>query len=170
MKYIFLSVFLFPITLFGQDLFFTINPFGANRYEFLNFSHGTNYTWDFGDGTYSDEYSPIHVFDSAKTYNVCLICDSVRFCRDIQIDEEEIDLIRIYPVPIQSIVTIDLNQIEYDIDFVEIYCPEGIRIYLSNDNNKLFSLDLSDEENGLFSIIVWVKDFDKKRYMTTFQK
>lgn len=171
MKYIFLSVFLFPITLFGQDLFFTVNPFGINRFEFINYSDTPNTIWDFGDGTYSDEYSPIHIFDSSKTYKVCLICDTVRYCKEVDISEPIDNLIRVYPVPVQSIVTVDLLSIEVDIDFVEIYCPEGIRIYLSKSiNNKLFSLDLSDEENGWFTIIVWTKDVPRKQYITTFQK
>lgn len=170
MKNIIFIVCFLPLFCYSQNLYFTINPAGNKRFEFLNFSDITNTIWDFGDGSISEEFSPFHEFDSAKTYKVCLICDTLKFCRNLEIKDPQFQPIRVYPVPVRTIVTVDLMAIESDIDFVEIYCPEGLRIYLSNNNYKLFSIDLSDEESGIFTVLVWTKDNPKKNFVTTFQK
>lgn len=36
----------------------------------------TDWQWDFGDGEFSYESNPVHVYDSAGTYNVCLVASS----------------------------------------------------------------------------------------------
>ncbi len=60
---------------------------------FTNLSGGsiTNYDWEFGDGNFSSEENPVHVFDSSGFYNVCLtITDSVSGCTDMFCDSVEI--------------------------------------------------------------------------------
>lgn len=49
--------------------------------DFLNSSTGADmYTWYFGDGTQSGEYSPSHTYDSAGTYLVKMIAQSENDC------------------------------------------------------------------------------------------
>jgi len=47
---------------------------GMNGIQFLDQSFGgpTSWTWDFGDGTTSGEQNPIHEFEEAGEYEVCL--------------------------------------------------------------------------------------------------
>ncbi len=49
--------------------------------------NSTNWLWYFGDGDTSTLQNPIHTYDSAGTYNVCLtvtsICDTVTICDSI---------------------------------------------------------------------------------------
>jgi PKD repeat protein len=43
-------------------------------YKFINNSHGEEnyFSWDFGDGTISNEFNPLHVYSDTGTYTVCL--------------------------------------------------------------------------------------------------
>ncbi len=55
---------------------------------FINTSQAADsFYWDFGDGEYSNEINPDHVYTSDVEYNICLIayasCGSNEFCRTI---------------------------------------------------------------------------------------
>ena len=56
----------------GDTLFFTSTSVDAVDYE-----------WDFGDGGSSSLMNPLHVYNSAGTYEVCLTVYSVNECEDI---------------------------------------------------------------------------------------
>ncbi|MEO5675102.1 MAG: PKD domain-containing protein [Chitinophagales bacterium] len=51
---------------------------------------GLNFFWTFGDGTSSTDINPVHSYDSAGTYTVCLIstslCAADTFCSEIIIE------------------------------------------------------------------------------------
>jgi PKD domain/Secretion system C-terminal sorting domain len=71
----------------------------------------TSWHWDFGDGSISQDTSPVHIYDQMGVYNVCLIvcnaysCDTL--CREVKlgvVGVEEIEilsthLLSIYPNP-----------------------------------------------------------------------
>ncbi|MBE9469518.1 MAG: PKD domain-containing protein [Bacteroidetes bacterium] len=62
--------------------FFSYLPDMANKsVQFNDESFGdniTNYQWDFGDGDFSNEKNPYHLYDSYGFYNVCLsVFDSI---------------------------------------------------------------------------------------------
>jgi len=67
---------------------------GSNTLAFNNFSTGTyiyQYIWDFGDGTTSFEFEPVHTWPQAGIYHVCLavvgpICGDV-FCSDVTVGD-----------------------------------------------------------------------------------
>lgn len=50
--------------------------------NFINLSSGGNIDllWDFGDGTYSTEYSLVHTYDTCGTYNVILTATGTNTC------------------------------------------------------------------------------------------
>ncbi len=54
-------------------------------YQFYNYSSpDTKYwKWNFGDGTYSHEFSPLHRFPGPGVYEVCLTAYSSDFCEDV---------------------------------------------------------------------------------------
>ena len=62
-----------------------------NRREFidLSFLEPTDWHWDFGDGSYSSEVSPVHWFPSNGVYKVCQTVSnsngSNTFCREVTI-------------------------------------------------------------------------------------
>ena len=54
---------------------------GQLTIDFLNASTGADmYTWYFGDGTQSNDYSPSHTYDSVGTYSVKMIAQSENDC------------------------------------------------------------------------------------------
>lgn len=65
-----------------------------NTYQFFNYSSGNNFTshWDFGDGTSSDEFEPMHSYSEPGVYEVCLnilaqdSCSS-QYCMTIYIED-----------------------------------------------------------------------------------
>ena len=56
----------------------TLNP----MVEFLNLSSSGNVIWDFDDDFYSDEWEPIHYFDSAGLYDIQLTLVDENGCKD----------------------------------------------------------------------------------------
>lgn len=64
---------------------YVLIPMGTNGVIFNNISSGnpTGWSWDFGDGNYTDEWAPIHEYDAPGTYSVCLtIWSSDSLCYD----------------------------------------------------------------------------------------
>lgn len=59
----------------GASFGYSMNPRGLSVL-FSNQSHGGSeqmlWTWDFGDGTSSQEFSPVHSYTAAGVYKVCL--------------------------------------------------------------------------------------------------
>ncbi|MCX6666441.1 MAG: PKD domain-containing protein, partial [Euryarchaeota archaeon] len=67
-------------------------PYNALTYQAIQFdgsnSHGTdgiivNYTWNFGDGIYGYDLSPLHSYDSAGTFSVTLTVKDINDLQDI---------------------------------------------------------------------------------------
>tara|TARA_B100001741_G_scaffold313793_1_gene322051 strand:+ start:5551 stop:6612 length:1062 start_codon:yes stop_codon:yes gene_type:complete len=56
----------------------TLNP----MVEFFNLSSSGNVIWDFDDDFYSDEWEPIHYFDSAGLYDIQLTLEDENGCKD----------------------------------------------------------------------------------------
>jgi PKD repeat protein len=56
-----------------------------------NLSTEGNYLWDFGDGSQSEEFSPIHIYAEPGVYTVCLTlideCGTLTICKEIEIVE-----------------------------------------------------------------------------------
>jgi PKD repeat protein len=59
----------------------------AVSFDNLSFNSGTSYFWDFGDGTTSFSFEPLHAFINAGTYTVCLTVDDGNGCTDTFCDQ-----------------------------------------------------------------------------------
>jgi PKD repeat protein len=62
----------------GCQAFFEFypDPFGSpDSYQFTDLSTGNifSWNWDFGDGTFSQEQNPIHLFPGPGAYEICLV-------------------------------------------------------------------------------------------------
>ena len=65
---------------------------------FFNQSRGLSAHWDFGDGTVSTSRNPSHTYNTAGTYNVCLVSiDSTTSCTDTICQSVKIDSIVVIP-------------------------------------------------------------------------
>lgn len=65
-----------------------------NKVKCYNYSErATRYRWDFGDGTNSNEKSPVHVYKEAGTYTITLVVKNgmgeTSYSSDIKIEPEE---------------------------------------------------------------------------------
>ena len=84
------------------------------RFTDLSYYAPTNWVWDFGDGSSSNAMSPVHVFPSDGTFEVCLTASnqlsSDTFCRTLVIgtgisaanEAQPLDLVSVFPNPAQS--------------------------------------------------------------------
>ncbi|MCB0574594.1 MAG: PKD domain-containing protein, partial [Saprospiraceae bacterium] len=77
-----------PVAQFRHDIEDTLAPL-AVTFTDLSYYAPTNWHWDFGDGSVSQDTSPVHVFPAAGTYNVCLTVSNAfaadTFCRQVQV-------------------------------------------------------------------------------------
>jgi len=80
----------------AQFTFYPDSIAGSNSVHFVDLSYGniTNWHWDFGDSTYSEEQNPTHVYASADHYHVCLVVEDMEngavlchstWCREVEI-------------------------------------------------------------------------------------
>ncbi|MCB0523638.1 MAG: PKD domain-containing protein, partial [Saprospiraceae bacterium] len=62
-----------------------IDSFGCEPFELhtQNTSSGTNfYVWDFGDGSFSTEYSPVHIYEEAGVYTLTMEMTDLFGCQN----------------------------------------------------------------------------------------
>ena len=79
---------------------FTTSTRGCVPYTpiFKNISKGgTDWIWEFGDGTFSTDFEPIHVYNTVGSYNVRLIAIDTSTCN--RIDTSAYFTITVYPIP-----------------------------------------------------------------------
>lgn len=77
------------------DYRYISDPVNPLKTTFTDLSSGNinRWRWNFGDGGFSDDRNPVHIFQSAGKYNVCLTAynaDSVSVCSDVKCDSLEI--------------------------------------------------------------------------------
>ncbi|HZG00683.1 MAG TPA: gliding motility-associated C-terminal domain-containing protein, partial [Chitinophagales bacterium] len=61
----------------------TQNEANPRLYTFTNQSTGaTTYSWDFGDGSLSNEVNPMHIYGGVGQYEVCLVAMNAGPCPD----------------------------------------------------------------------------------------
>lgn len=83
------------------DFFFTPSSVSTMNPEFslTNLSNNGMYLWDFGDESFSNDFEPYHMFDSAGWHSVTLFVEDENGCRD-SISKEilmEVDMIVYMP-------------------------------------------------------------------------
>ena len=77
------------------DYHYAIDPVDLFKTHFTDQSSGNinGWHWDFGDGSFSYDRNPTHIFPSFGKYRVCLTAynvDSVSVCNDVKCDSVEI--------------------------------------------------------------------------------
>lgn len=66
--------------------------------QFENLSlGGTDWLWEFGDGTFSTDFEPTHIYAATGTYNVRLIASDTTTCN--KVDTSGYFAITVYPIP-----------------------------------------------------------------------
>lgn len=112
---------------------FNFNIISGRTVAFNNTSvNGETYLWDFGDGTISNEFSPVHTFDSALVYRVKLTVENPcgTYNRSVLVDLtptatsdlNERSEIHIYPNP--AATTLQIKS-ELDIHLIRVFSMDG---------------------------------------------
>ncbi|MCF8228657.1 MAG: PKD domain-containing protein [Bacteroidales bacterium] len=111
--------------------------------------------WDFGDGNTSNEMHPIHQYENAGTYKICLTienelgfytsCDSLKVETGTNIEEYTI-----FPNPATNLITITQNIKKNT--FVKIFNIKGQLMQSYQTCEKLSKLDISDLPRGFYLI------------------
>ena len=140
-----------PIASFNH----TINN---NSVSFTNSSdNATTYNWDFGDGTFSTDENPTHIYTATGSFIVQL---TITNCGKTSVKSENVvintlnnsefnlEKTTIYPNPVNDILKIENNS---SIEKIEIYDYSG-KIIVTNfsvDNN-LILLNVSSLNSGIY--------------------
>ncbi|MCC6815096.1 MAG: S8 family serine peptidase [Saprospiraceae bacterium] len=155
-----LKVYIFPQVSFDQKI-------GTNNsVAFENFSTQIKeLNWDFGDGTFSNELNPIHVFPESKVYNVTLSvtnpCGTNKLSRLIDLSQVAVKnldraKIQIAPNPTNGIVNIAA---ESKIHSIELLAINGTTLIQKRGiNETLIKLNLSGIESGIYILKLGLED------------
>jgi PKD repeat protein len=129
--------------------------------KFTNTSvNADTYIWDFGDGTFSNEFHPTHTFDSAKVYRVKLTISNPcgNYSRSVLVDllftanEEILDEvdIAIFPNPADEYMTV---KSKYRIKSFLLYNAEGKIVGRKESiNAKEFTVSLRSLPSGMYKL------------------
>jgi len=130
--------------------------------SFMNFSSENYITeWDFGDGNFSSETNPVHVFPEAgdyvvslKVYNRNLACDTiskiVTVSAPVQSAELVKDEITIYPNPVKERIYILGLEMPFDL---AIYDLSGREKVINKEYKESF-VDIGGLEPGIYILEV----------------
>lgn len=117
--------------------------------------------WDFGDGTTSQDTSPVHIYPQPNIYNVCLIVSNINssdtICRVVNvgvssINEEQtspFDII-IYPNPVSSNLVMGLKGLDYLRGSVFMYDIAGRQVASKIWTGQYLDLDMSHLQAGIY--------------------
>ena len=148
--------------------------FSNGTYHFINNSVGaTSYLWDFGDGTTSTEFEPVHTYQNANDYTVTLIaendCGSDTTQSVISFTDNAYLLVSgptIYPNPAKSVVNI---RAEKEINSIEVYNLQGVKVFSQKISGLVTKININSLAAGSYFIKVNYMDgsFSKTKVTKT---
>ncbi|RLD62033.1 MAG: hypothetical protein DRJ05_01310 [Bacteroidetes bacterium] len=113
------------------DFAYEAEPSSATTINFLDLSVGspTFWFWDFGDGAFSEEQDPVHIYGSEGFYQVCLfIEDTTGLCYDFYCQEIYVGDSAGYIVTVSG----------YVLDEFDFYPVTDHEVFISIDSNYIF--------------------------------
>ena len=151
---------------------------GTTTVNFFNASFALGnptYLWEFGDNTTSDDENPIHNYDAAGTYNVCLTVteavdctDKICFVIDTNVDQECASITNgSSPHPVNEVF---LQVVEWLPDCCELWGEDCESLYneISGQDTGFgavdFSINQQENEGVLINRLLSVPEFNNRYY------
>jgi len=151
--------------------FYKVNIFDNERdfdFSVVNFEVDFNLTnsdgievinWNFGDGNFSDDYFPTHIYEEKGIYNVIVeiidFCDTTTVSKLVMVgsvDTEEVEANKITftPNPASNFLAISSDDEKYKL--LEIFKIDGSAIYEEKlrFSGNIFDVDVSDIPVGIY--------------------
>jgi len=137
-----------------------------------NIIAGAQYLWNFGDGTLSNDVTPIKTFNTAATYQVCLnlasqgcetyYCENITIKNLVGIDGQELSSgLMVYPNPFSDLIQVELNLMENSPVSFGFYDLAGRLMFTRNftaggAGARQFSLPMNSSElpNGVYVLSI----------------
>ncbi|HBS87689.1 MAG: hypothetical protein A2W91_15610 [Bacteroidetes bacterium GWF2_38_335] len=123
--------------------------------------NGVTWLWNFGDGSTSTDYEPIHDYPESIIYHAYLIayndCGSDTFYFDLDLttagfEFSEKNSLFVYPNPLTDILNIGFN--ENNLKTIRIFDIYGNLTFMDIRNEKMVSIDLSSLASGVYILTV----------------
>lgn len=123
-------------------------------------SYATDHFWDFGDGSTSQEESPLHVYQTAGAYQIMLIA-STNCSADTTISEIIISSISEHDIYHKTLVSpnpaddfITLKTRKDDDIIIEIIDSQGRQYYRQNSTYRETSIKTDQLESGFYLLMI----------------
>lgn len=149
--------------------------FNGADFEVLNSSLGAvNYLWNFGDGATSSMENPVHQYDTTGIYTIQLIAQSANGCLDTLQKDMVVELktgidalnslpdwLRVFPNPVESDLTIEVNRMFPMPIEVKLFNALGqlLKENRMEENTTTHKLKVHDLPKGLYYLQLEMEDF-----------
>ncbi len=141
------------------------NATSINTGESIQFgignSNASSYTWYFGDGYSSNAPIPLHQFSFTGAYNVILLGEKgvcansdtlLIYVGTVGIDEQTNNTIKMYPVPVNNMLTIEFPSAGKDAKMT-IFDQQG-KIIQQVQLTAKTQIDVSSLSSGVYNIVI----------------
>ena len=133
------------------------------KFEFndLSYYEPTNWSWDFGDGSFSSDTSPIHLFPKNGKYVVCLTvsnqfgsntaCDTLYLGVDPSATYNLQDIqVSVYPNPATDYINFIMNDYYPTRAIIRLFDQKGIKLIEQGFKQGWNSVDVRDLVGGVY--------------------
>ncbi len=129
----------------------------------------TNYSWNFGDSSFSNKKTPIHQYTKAGKYLVNLKAYNANGC----LNDSTIEIVyapvglnelmlnnqtKLYPNPASDFVTLNINNTGNDFIIINVYNVVGALIKSEQLNKSNQKINVEDLSNGVYVIEIKNKE------------
>ena len=129
----------------------------------------TNYSWNFGDSSFSNKKTPIHQYTKAGKYLVNLKAYNANGC----LNDSTIEIVyapvglnelmlnnqtKLYPNPASDFVTLNINNTGNDFIIINVYNVVGALIKSEQLNKSNQQINVEDLSNGVYVIEIKNKE------------
>ena len=121
------------------------------------------YSWDFGNGSTSNEENPEYFYTETGTFEACLqitnSCGTTEFCDDIEINTLSLDAfennrqMQVYPNPVEKEVQFEF--VNHQIKELQLFDMTGKKLTQLKVTNPHLKMDMNSFNSGLYFVVAF---------------